>query len=115
MSNHWDLLCRTCDAKCDLEWNHGGDDIQELIGHLPALAQAVPGFEVFDRRFYGSLPWELLRFARQHHAHDLIAVDEYGDVYGACGDIYYCACCKARLHCKLPKDHDGDHRQEAES
>lgn len=110
MSNHWGLRCLTCDTDCDLDWNHGGDAIQELIPHLPAFAAAGPAMEVIDRQGYGSVfPWTLQAFAVQHHTHALIAVDEYGALHGDCFHRYECACCQARQLCRLPRDHEGDH------
>jgi hypothetical protein len=110
MSNHWDLRCLTCETDCDLGWNHGGDAIQELIPHLPALAAAGPVMEIIDRHNRDVVfPWMLQAFAEQHHAHKLIAVDEYGVVHGGCIHRYECGCCQTRLLCGLPCDHEGDH------
>lgn len=109
MSNHWDLRCLTCGEDCELGWNHGGDTIQELIGHLDVLAKVRPALEVIDRFDYNlTIPYGVLVFAEQHHDHDLIAVDEYGDLYGACGKVYPCACCGHRQHCAKPRGHEGD-------
>lgn len=116
MSNYWNLLCRTCDDICGFEWNHGGDFIKELIPHLPLLAEYAPKLEplreILDRHIVGweiTFPTQLVVFARLHHAHELIPVDEYGNLYGACGSGYRCSCCSTWVWCKKPDEHDGDH------
>lgn len=116
MSNEWDLLCRTCDVKCQLDWNHGSERIVELIPLLPLIAQMRPVENILCGWFVEfGFPRDLLAFSERHHGHDLIPVDEYGDLYGACGLGYRCGCCKTWLHCKLLAEHDGDHGQEVQS
>lgn len=115
MSNYWNLLCRTCDDTCGFDWNHGGDRIQQLIPHLATLAECAKKLEPINEllsyhvTWEITLPWELVSFARQHHSHDLIAIDEYGHLYGDCGTAYRCECCGSYLSCKKKRDHDGDH------
>lgn len=110
MSNHWDLRCLTCETDCDLGWNHGGDTIQELIPHLATLAQAEEALDLLGRHVYDlQYPVGLVLFAKYHHAHDLIAVDEYGVLHGGCIHRYECSCCKTRLQCPQPRDHEGVH------
>ncbi|WP_280320054.1 hypothetical protein [Nocardia wallacei] len=113
MSNHWNLHCRSCDLTHDLGWNNAGEEIQSLIGLLPELAAIAP---VMDRlqdywRFNLEFPFGLLDFAGRHHSHDLIAVDEYGQFFDACGQHYKCPCCNHSSYCKLPLNHDGGHGQ----
>lgn len=109
MSNEWNLLCRTCDEKCYLEWNNGGDKIQDLIPHLPAIAKMGPATEIISERFDFWFPNGLLSFAESHHDHDLIGIDEYGVLYGDCGNRYTCGCCGTWVQCRRPRGHDGDH------
>lgn len=111
MSNHWDLLCRTCDLTCDLDWNHGGDYIQQLIPLLSDMAKMRPVEELLYERFDFDrcFPAGLLEFAERHQGHDLIAIDEYGALHGDCIYRYECSCCGTRLHCRKPRDHEGEH------
>ncbi|UGT65293.1 hypothetical protein LTT66_18155 [Nocardia gipuzkoensis] len=115
MSNEWNLLCRTCDVTCNFEWNHGGDRIQQLIPHMQLLADCAEKLEpareilAYHVRWEIEFPWELVSFAKQHHSHDLTAIDEYGKLYGDCGTQYRCECCGTYLRCKKLADHDGDH------
>lgn len=109
MSNHWDLRCLTCGWDCGLGWNHGGDTIQELIPHLAALAQSEPALDLLGRHVYDlQYPMGLVSFAKQHHDHDLIAVDEYGVLYRDCGRAYACACCKHPQNCQKLRGHEDD-------
>ncbi|MGW5519256.1 hypothetical protein [Nocardia africana] len=111
MSNYWDLLCRDCGDTYEFEWNRGGDHIQELIPYMGALAKMAPAYEILDRhpvRDY-HMSYDLLTFAAEHQDHDLIAIDEYGTLYGDCYHRYACPCCGSQLKCGLPKGHDGDH------
>lgn len=109
MSNHWDLRCVTCETTCDLEWNHGGDAIQQLIPHLSALAQAGPALDLLSIHVYDlQYPLGLVSFAEQHHTHQLTAVDEYGVLHGGCIERYECRCCGHRQHCLKPRGHEGD-------
>ena len=109
MSNHWDLLCRTCDERHEFNWNHGGDQIQQLIPLLPLLVAARPALEIVDEGSYDtSLPYGALTFAEKHHAHDLIAVDEYGNLHGGCARAYQCACCGHMQSCRKSRGHEGD-------
>jgi len=115
VSNYWNLLCRNCEATCYVEWNRGGDYIQQLIPHMQAIAECAEKLEPV-RQFLDihstweiAFPWELVAFAQQHHSHDLIAIDEYGKLYGDCGTQYRCDCCGTYLWCKKKQDHDGDH------
>lgn len=115
MSNEWNLLCRTCDFTCNFEWNHGGDRIQQLIPHMKLIAATFEALEpvreilAYHVRWEFEFPWELVDFARSHHSHDLIAIDEYGKLYGDCGTRYRCECCGSYLHCRKAAGHDGDH------
>lgn len=116
MSREWDLLCRTCDETCYLDWHEGALKIRELIPLLPLIAGMRPVENVLSSWFVEfGFPRDLLGFAERHHAHDLIPVDEYGDLYGACGRQYQCTCCETWLSCKRPRDHDGDHGREVQS
>ncbi|WP_305780024.1 hypothetical protein [Nocardia nova] len=117
MSNRWDLLCRTCNELFDFDWNHGGEHIQQVIPHMAALASIEPVAEILDNNWFGhhQFPMGLIWFARDHHAHDLIAVDEYGTPYGDCHHHYTCQCCGTRIRCKRPKDHDGEHGPDEEA
>lgn len=114
MSNHWDLLCRTCGDACGLSWNRGGDYIQQLIPHLSVIADCAeklaPVREILDHHSTWEivLPWELVAFAKQHHSHVLTAVDEYGVFHGECIHDYECPCCRIRVRCRRPRDHDGE-------
>ena len=108
MSNHWDLECRDCSATCDLELNHAGDYIQELIHHIPDIARVEPVYEILSEKFDVSIPMQLVWFAQAHEGHDLIAVDEYGADHGECVKRYECGCCGTRLRCRKPVDHEGD-------
>ncbi|MGW4718301.1 hypothetical protein [Nocardia sp. NPDC004260] len=109
MADDWNLKCRTCDTVHLLDWRNGGDEIQQLIPHLRALANAVHAINIIEGQHYGmDFPTDLVRFAVQHHAHDLIAVDEYGTEYGYCGYQYDCSCCGQRPKCRKPRHHDGD-------
>jgi hypothetical protein len=49
--------------------------------------------------------------AKKFMAEPLIAVDEYGVLFGYCHDRYQCHCCGTYLRCRLPHGHDGDHTQ----
>ncbi len=115
MSNYWNLLCRTCEHVCPFGWNRGGDQIKQLIPHLQLLAdcavQLEPVRDILDYHLNWKIefPTDLVEFARIHHAHDLIPIDEYGVLYAACGTGYSCGCCRTRLSCKKPNGHDGDH------
>lgn len=109
MSNHWDLLCRTCDDQCDLDWNHGGDYVQQLIPLLSDIAKMRPVEEILCGHFVEfGFPNGLLGFAERHQGHDLIAIDEYGAFHGDCTERYQCSCCGTRLHCRRLRDHEGD-------
>ncbi|WP_029926346.1 coiled-coil domain-containing protein [Nocardia otitidiscaviarum] len=112
MSNEWDLLCRTCDDRLRLEWNNGGDQIQALIPHMVALAKIAEPEQILAARCFefDGLPRNITCFAQLHHDHDLIAIDEYGSLYGDCTNYYSCSCCGQRLHCRLPTGHDGECR-----
>lgn len=112
MSNEWDLLCRTCDEKCQLDWNDGGDYIQQLIPHMAVIAKMRPVEEILYHHCYDfnqGFPSGLLHFAEQHQSHDLIAIDEYGQLHGDCSEYYKCSRCGTRQHCRRPRNHDGDH------
>lgn len=109
MSNHWDLRCTTCDVDCDLDWNHGGQAIQELIPLLPSLRAARSALRIVDDHAYATqLPWGVIDFADRHYDHDLIAVDEYGSLFGECARRYSCPCCRHGQTCTKPRDHEGD-------
>lgn len=110
MSNYWNLKCRTCGEVCELGWNHGGDEIQQLIPHLPALAAANDAIDIISARHYGDgFPSGLFPFAVRHRDHDLIAVDEYGVEHGICGGWYRCECCGGTPKCQRPNRHEGEH------
>ncbi|MFG1794251.1 hypothetical protein [Nocardia sp. NPDC049149] len=109
MSNFWDLRCRTCSATCDLDWNNGGDQIQQLIPLLPDIARMRPVENLLsDRRVDFAFPFGLLQFAERHHSHDLTAIDQYGVEHGGCIHHYSCACCKSRMLCQLARGHEGE-------
>jgi hypothetical protein len=112
VSNYWDLYCRTCGEIHDLDWNHGGERIQSMIPLLPELVKIGPILDRLEEYFYDlRYPSGLLHFAKQHNGHDLIARDEYGKLFDACGEYYRCPCCDHPSHCKLPLKHEGDHGQ----
>lgn len=112
MSNYWNLACRTCDENHDLSWNNAGEQIQSLIALLPELVKVEPVMRILDEnhwRFEVQFPFDLAWFAAKHQGHDLIAVDEYGRYFDACGQYFLCPCCGHATHCKLPLAHEGDH------
>lgn len=115
MSNHWDLHCRTCGETHDLDWNNAGEQVQSLISLLPDLAKTDSVMmrldEEYGWRFDLNFPFQLARFAVHHNGHDLIARDEYGKFFDACGQRYSCPCCDHPSNCKLPHGHDGEHGQ----
>ncbi|WP_405490417.1 hypothetical protein [Nocardia sp. NBC_00511] len=116
MSNYWNLACRTCDEVHSLDWNHAGEQIQALISSLPEVVKAEPVMRTLNETFWRfdvQFPFDLARFAEQHNGHDLIAVDEYGKFFDACGEYFLCPCCGHSTHCKLPLKHEGDHAPRA--
>ena len=108
MSNYWDLECRTCGDTCELNWNRGGDYIQQLIQYIPDIAKMGPVEDILSMRMDFQFPSGLLWFAKAHEGHDLIAVDEHGAYHGDCSKRYECVCCETRLHCRKPRGHEGE-------
>lgn len=101
MSTYWDIRCLDCNAESGLHLNHGDDICRRLIPFRNAFAALA------ESETWVTVPGERghvrLLFFKDHAAHVLAAVSEYGDIDGDCGEP------KGRASCRALIGHEGDH------
>lgn len=74
-----------------------------LLESLVALLDDDPTGELELRTYYGRI-WP--RWFKEHSGHELVVMDEYGQIDGRCGLYYTCTRCDCRHTCNRPKGHE---------
>lgn len=111
MSCAWDVKCLTCNVKAGMDVNHGVDIMRLLITNAKTIA-AIDDLSTAAGKIgwfveLGSPGFSIpVQWFREHHAHRLAPVSEYGDLDGECSEKVQCPHCGSWMKCVLERDHD---------
>lgn len=87
MSTYYDIKCLDCGEEAGWHWNHGEEQLAEILACKEMIAAAAPmvrSVDVTELRI-GHPEWgggcSSVEFIADHLTHNLAVVSEYGDVY----------------------------------